>query len=142
MGAWEIYGSLFMLNRDALLKRKVPKPQTCQLPGGGEVLMRVPKGGDYRAYQKTLRDKDGDFIDARVERGDELLIATLLIDPLTNERMFSVDDIMAGILDDTPSADINTLARKAYELYGRTDSPKLVTDEDREKNSDDAAPSE
>ena len=73
------------------------------------------------------------------ERGDELLIATLLIDPLTNERMFSVDDIMAGILDDTPSADINTLARKAYELYGRTDSPKLVTDEDREKNSSETA---
>lgn len=132
------------LDRKSLLARKIPKPQECSLPGGGSVLMRVPGGADWRAYQASLRDKDGKYIDKRLERGDELLIATLVIDPETQERMFSIDDVMGGVFDDPhiPAADINAMAAKAYQLYGRTETPVLVTDEDREKNSSETGPKE
>ena len=107
-------------------------------------MMRIPSGPDWRAYQASLRDKDGKYIDRRLDRGDELLIATLAIDPDTKELMFTIDDVMGGVFDDPhiPAADINAMAAKAYQLYGRTDTPTLVTDEDREKNSSETAPSE
>lgn len=133
------------LDRKSLLARKIAKPHECSLPGGGEVLMRVPGAADWRAYQASLRDKDGRYIDKRLERGDELLIATLIIDPETHERMFSIDDVMGGVFDDPhiPAADINVMAAKAYELYGRNnEKPVLVTDEDREKNSSETEPKE
>lgn len=130
------------LNREQLLSRKAPSPQQCPLPGGGEVLMKVPVTADYRAYQASLRNKDGDFIDARLERGDELLIATLVIVPETKDRMFSVDDVMGGVFDSVPAADVNAMSAKAYELYGKTKAPKLLTDEDREKNLSETASSE
>lgn len=132
------------LDRKSLFSRPIAKPQECKLPGGGEVLMRIPGGSDWRSYQASLRDKDGKYIDKRLDRGDELLIATLIIDPTTKEQMFSIDDVMAGVFDDPhiPAADINAMAAKAYILYGRSDSPVLVTDEDREKNSSETAPKE
>ena len=91
-----------------------------------------------------MRDKDGKYIDKRIERGDELLIATLIIDPETQQQMFSIDDVMGGVFDDPhiPAADINVMAAKAYQLYGRTETPVLVTDEDREKNSSETGPKE
>ena len=106
--------------------------------------MRVPGGPDWRAYQASLRDKEGRYIDKRLDRGDELLIATLIIDPDTQELMFSIDDVMGGAFDDPriPAADINAMSAKAYLLYGRTDTPVLVTDEDREKNSSGTGPTE
>ena len=132
------------LNRKSLFARPIAKPQECSLPGGGSVLMRIPGGQDWRAYQASLRDKDGRYLDKRLERGDELLIATLIIDPESLELMFSVDDVMGGVFDDPhiPAADINAMSAKAYQLYGRTEAPTLVTDEDREKNSLETAPKE
>ena len=132
------------LDRKSLFARPIAQPQECELPGGGSVLMKVPGAPDWRAYQASLRGKNGEFIDKRLERGDELLIATLLIDPTTKQQMFTVDDVMGGIFDDPhiPAADINAMSAKAYVLYGRTEQPKLVTDEDREKNLSETAPSE
>jgi hypothetical protein len=132
------------LDRKSLLSRPAASPQECKLPGGGSVLMRIPGGPDWRAYQASLRDKDGRYIDKRIDRGDELLIATLVIDPATKETMFSVDDVLAGVFDNPsiPAADINAMAAKAYQLYGRDGQPTLVTDEDREKNSSETAPKE
>jgi hypothetical protein len=132
------------LSRKALLSRPIPKSQECILPGGGSVLMKVPGGPDWRAYQASLRDKEGRYLDKRLDRGDELLIATLVIDPESNDLMFSVDDVMAGVFDNPhiAAADINAMSTKAYQLYGRTDTPVLVTDEDREKNSLETVPSE
>jgi hypothetical protein len=132
------------LSRSGLLSQKIIAPQPCELPSGAAVLMRVPGAKDWRAYQASLRDKDGKYIDKRLERGDELLIATVLIDPETNERMFTVDDVMGGVFDDPhiTAADINAMANRAYELFGKTDSPKFVTDEDREKNLSETAPNE
>jgi len=137
-------GFSMALNRDALLNRKKLPLQVCKLASGDEVLMRVPGTPDWRAYQASLRNKDGEFIEKRMDRGDELLIATLLIDSSTKELMFTSDDVMGGIFDSdaTPAADVNAMAAKAYELYGRNGSPKLVTDEDREKNSLETVPSE
>lgn len=133
-----------ILNRQSLLARKLIKTMECDLPGGGTVLMRIPSGADWRKHQSSLRDKNGDVIDTRAERVDELLIATILVDEDGNQ-MFSVDDVMQGCFDNPniSAADINVMSTKALELYGRISSSQLqLSDEDREKNSSGTAQSE
>jgi hypothetical protein len=132
-----------LLNRAALMNRKKIEPQEFQLPCGGAVLMRVPSGPDWRAYQASLRTAEGMLIDKRFDRKDELLLATLLADPETKDRMFSIDDVMGGAFDEAfqHAADLNAMLLKAQRLYGIIET-NLVTDEDREKNSSGTEPNE
>jgi hypothetical protein len=130
-----------ILDRQSLFARKETASRVhCSLPGGGQVLMKVPRAGDWRAYQASLRNKDGNYIDTRIERGDEILISTLLINP-DGSQMFTLDDVMAGCFDNEHilAADINVMSDKAYELYGRRGFVNL-TDEDRQKNLSETVP--
>lgn len=129
------------LNRAALKSRKKIEPKEFLLPCGGSVLLKVPSGPDWRAYQASLRNSEGVLIDKRYDRKDEILIATILIDPESKERMFSIDDVMGGAFDDIPAADLNALSIQVQRLYGII-ATALVTDEDREKNSSETGPTE
>lgn len=121
-----------------LTKANARRPRNFQkvdfiLPSGDTARLKVPKGSDWRDYQASLRDKDGNPIDIRFRYGDELLVATILLDGDSDSLLFSVDDVLAGGFSDMPAADLSKLSEEAYRLYGRGGEVKL-SEEDREKN--------
>ena len=125
-----------VLNREQLIKSKTKpqKPQELELPSGDSVLLRVPTGKDYREWKRYLRDESGVIIQARADRSDELLVATLLVNQ-DSTPMFTRDEVMSGEMDNVLQIDMEAMKDRAYELYGQREGIKLVLDEDREKNS-------
>ncbi len=125
-----------MLDRESLLSRKTktPKPQEVRLPSGDTVQMRVPTGKDYRDWRKFLRDENGIVIQARSEVSDELLVASILVNP-DGSQMFTNNDVLTGTMDEILQIDLEAMKEAAYELYGQRAGFKLVLDEDREKKS-------
>lgn len=123
------------LDRKQLTERKtkIQKPRDFELPSGDTVLMRVPIAKDYREWRNYLRDEKGDFIQARFAVSDELLVASILVNP-DGTAMFTREDVVNGAMDEIVQIDLEFLKEKAYELYGQRAGAKLVLDEDREKN--------
>lgn len=130
------------LDKKALLTRKtkVQKPRELQLPSGDSVLLRVPTGADYRSWKKFLRDESGEVIKQRADLADELLVASVLVNP-DGTAMFTREDVLNGAMDEILQVDVEALKDEAYRLYGQRDNFKLILDEDREKNSSTTAPS-
>jgi hypothetical protein len=103
--------------------------------------MRVPTGKDYRYWRKYLRDEKGELIEVRAEVGDELLVASILVNP-DGTPMFTMEEVLAKAMDELIQVDLEFLKEKAYELFGQRSGFKIVLDEDVEKNSSATQPSE
>ncbi len=131
------------LDRKQLVQRKTKpqKPREFTLPTGDTVFLRVPRGRDNKRWEQYLRDEKGQVIDARVLLSDELLLATILINPDGTE-MFTYEEVMNSAMDDLPQIDLEFLKDRAYELFGKRIGFKLLLDEDVEKNSSTTQPSE
>jgi hypothetical protein len=131
------------LDRTQLIARKtkIQKHREVQLPSGDSVNLRVPIARDYRDWKKFLRDEKGDLIDARAELGDELLLASILVNP-DGTPMFTREDVLGRCMDEIIQPDLECLKEKAYEFFGMRSGFKIVLDEDREKNSSATQPSE
>jgi len=124
------------MGKQALIKSKtaIQPHQAVELPSGGIVLMRVPTGKDYRDWKAYLNDEKGEVIRERAKLADELLVASILVEP-SGEKMFTRDEVMSGALDEILQLDLEAMKDAAYGLYGQRSGFKLVTAEDREKNS-------
>lgn len=112
-----------------LSKRTSASTVSHKLPDGDVVPLRPLTPKIYRAYKRSLRDKDGVTIPERQAYQDELLVGRLLCNA-DGSLMFSDEDILTGAFDDMDMPPITSLVTRAYEMMGVT-----VSDEDREKNS-------
>lgn len=131
------------LNRKELVERKtkIQKLREVALPSGDTVMLRVPIGKDYRYWKRYLRDDKGELIDARAELGDELLLASILVNP-DGTPMFTLEEVLNKAMDEIVQVDLEYLKEKAYQFYGQRSGMKLLLDEDIEKNSSTTQPSE
>ncbi len=131
------------LDRKQLVERKtkIQKHREVELPSGDSVKLRVPTGKDYRYWRKYLRDDEGKIIESRAEVGDELLLASILVNP-DGTPMFSNEEVLNKAMDELVQVDLEFLKEKAYELYGQRSGFKIVLDEDVEKNSSATQPNE
>lgn len=121
--------AMTVLNRDSFLKKRVSaSADSVELPDGSLVLMRPASAKIYRDYRRSLKDKDGMPVTAKQPFGDEILLATLMVDADGNQ-MFTEEDVVAGAFDAIDMAFLSPLIRKAYEMLGITEP-----EEDREKN--------
>lgn len=125
-----------VLDRKQLTERKtkIQKPRPFELPSGDTVLMRVPIAKDYREWIRYLRDEKGEKIESRFVVSDELLVASILVNP-DGTPMFTREDVVNGAMDEIVQIDLEFLKERAYELYGQRAGAKIVLDEDVEKNS-------
>lgn len=131
------------LNRKQLVERKtkIQKHREVELPSGDTVKLRVPTGKDYRYWRKYLRDEKAELIESRAEVADELLVASVLVNP-DGTPMFTMEEVLAKAMDELIQVDLEFLKEKAYELFGQRSGFKIVLDEDVEKNSSATQPSE
>jgi hypothetical protein len=129
--------AMAVLNRDLFLAKRVSsKLEKVELPDGDLVYLRPASAKIYRDYQRSLRDKDGMPIQERRGFGDELVVANLMVDQ-NGQRMFSDDEVLAGVFNEIDMPFLTPVVRKAYELLGIAEP-----DEDREKNLSTTVPTE
>lgn len=88
-------------------------PKPLELPGGQIVLVKPVGSKLFREYRKSLRDEDGKVIEARKDFVDELLVARCLVNP-DGSRMFTDEDVLAGMLDGIRPAAMDTLLEFAW----------------------------
>lgn len=105
------------LSKEQLLKKKRSgETVPFSLPSGDEVLLLRPSAKHYRQWRASLRNDKSEFDQARIVRGDELLVSQILVNP-DGSQMFSESEVLSDAMD-LDSPDMVALIEKVYVLFG------------------------